>query len=165
MKKLWSVVALMSGLLLVPATASAQAWQMNGGGCVPTDATVSDGAWWVVTKGGRVKHKGQSLKDIKLVCPVTQLSGRPNTLRLYYQDTDGRNDQRQVTAHLRRFDKTTGGLSTPCSIWSQNAGMWRHVDNPACGLIDLSTHIVWIQVVIHREVTGGIVEFNAVELR
>jgi hypothetical protein len=144
--------------------ALASAWQANGGGG-PTDKTEPNDTWWVVTGGGRVKHQGSSLADSRLVCPVSQLSSPASTLRLYYQDTDDAGPQLQVTASVRQFNKTTGDLSTPCAIWSQQAGGWRFIDNPACGFIDLDRHLVWIEVLIHRATTNGLVEFNGVELR
>jgi hypothetical protein len=165
MKRLISVVIVGLCLAFVASPAGASAWQANGGGCVPTDQTVRDDAWWVVTGGGRVKHKGSSLADIRLVCPVSQLSRPASTIRLYYQDTDGAGPQLQVTASVRQFHKTNGHLSTPCAIWSQQAGAWRFTDNPACGAIDLDSHLVWIEVLIHRGTTNGLVEFNGVELR
>ena len=165
MKQLVGIVMVGLCLVFTSSAAPASAWQANGGACVPTDKTVLDDGWWAVTGVGRVKHKGSSLADIRLVCPVSQLSGPASTLRLYYQDTDGAGPQLQVTASVRQFHKTTGGLSTPCAIWSQQAGDWRFIDNPACGLIDLDSHLVWIEVLIHRETTNGLVEFNGVELR
>jgi hypothetical protein len=166
-----TVTAVMSSALLAPTTALGQhpRWQMNGGGCVPTDATVSAGAWWVVTGGGRVKHKGTSLKPIHLVCPVSSLSfvlGQPppDALRLYYQDTDGPGGNLKVTALLRRFSRINGDYSTPCSVSSQVAGQWKYAEVTNCEPIDLEKYIVWIQVVIERKITTGIAEFNAVEL-
>jgi len=165
MKQLMGVVTFGGCFAFMASVALASAWQANGGACIPTDKTVLDNAWWVVTGGGRVKHKGSSLADIRLVCPVSQLSRSASTLRLYYQDTDGAGTQLQITAYVRQFHKTTGGFSTPCAIWSQQAGGWRFIDNPACGFIDLDSHLIWIEVLIHRETTNGLVEFNGVELR
>ena len=79
MKKLMGVVTFGGCFAFMASVALASAWQANGGSCIPTDKSVLDNAWWVVTGGGRF------------------------------------------------------------------------IDNPACGSIDLDSHLVWIEVLIHRE--------------
>ena len=144
-------------------------WQSNGGGCVPTDATVAQQQYWTVTAAGRVKYKGNGTQPLVLSCPVTSFNprvvgGDGTVLRLFYQDPDGVGTAFQVRARLMAFAKSNGALSQVCMVASDRSGQWQS-SSGVCGAINMDTHLYWVEVVVMRSQPSNlVVEFNGVSL-
>lgn len=146
------------------------AWQSNGGGCVPTDATAQQDAYWTVTGAGRVKYKGNSTEPLVFSCPVTTINdqasgGEGTVLALYSQDPDGPGDTFEVSARLKSFARNNGSYnSSVCEVHSQTAGQWRRNASGPCK-IDFGQAIYWVEVRVERQQPSAkVVEFNAVAL-
>ncbi len=145
-------------------------WQSNGGGCVPTDATVERNQYFTVTGTGRVKYKGNGIKPLVFSCPVNSinpnvLSGDGTVLRLFYQDPDGAGENFKVEATLRAFAKSNGAFTKEvCKVTSNKKGPWQE-GSDVCGEMDLNTNLYWVEVVVKRKKTSDlVVEFNGVAL-
>jgi hypothetical protein len=161
-------------LLLETSTVLAQNvgfvyWQANGGGCVPTDATVKNQQYFTVTAAGRVKYKGNGTKPLVFSCPVTSfnpnvIGGDGTILRLFYQDPDGPGDDFKVKARLMSFAKSNGALKEVCKVTSDKKGQWQESSN-VCRNIDMNANLYWVEVVISRTKPSNlVVEFNGVSL-
>ncbi len=168
---LFSLIFLFAATL----TASAQTvgwvyWQSNGGGCVPTDKTVKDQQYWTITGSGRVKYKGNGIQPLEFSCPVSNINsgiagGDATVIKLFYQDPDGPGDAFKVEATLRSFSKKDGAYKAEvCKATSDKQGQWQ-LTVKACGAIDLSANIYWVEVVIKRTRSSKlVVEFNGVSI-
>jgi hypothetical protein len=145
-------------------------WQTNGGGCVPTDATVEKSQYLTATGTGRVKYKGNGTDSLVFSCPVSSINpnviaGDGPVLRLFYQDPDGAGEDFKVEATLRSFAKSDGAFTSEvCKVTSEKKGQWQDgID--VCSNIDMNTSIYWIEVVVTRKKASNlVVEFNGVSL-
>jgi hypothetical protein len=145
-------------------------WQSNGGGCVPTDATIKRGQYITVTGAGRVKYKGNGTDPLFFSCPVNSINPRVSggdgtVLRLFYQDPDGAGENFKVEATLRSFAKSNGAY-TPnvCKVTSNEKGQWRE-GTGICKKIDMNANLYWVAVVVRRTRSSkSVVEFNGVSL-
>lgn len=144
-------------------------WQSNGGGCVPTDATVERKQYFTVTGTGRVKYKGNGTDPLVFSCPVSSINpnvsgGDGTILRLFYQDPDGVGNDFKVEATLRSFAKSNGALKEVCKVTSDKTGQWKDGEDP-CRNIDMNANLYWIEVVVRRtKPSKSVVEFNGVSL-
>lgn len=144
-------------------------WQANGGGCVPTDATIRNNQYFTVTAAGRVKYKGNGTKPLVFSCPVTCFNANVNgdgiVLRLFYQDPDGSGDGFKVEARLMSFAKSDGTLTEVSKVTSNKAGQWNDSSSSVDGVIDMNANLYWVEVVIKRTNPSNlVVEFNGVSL-
>jgi hypothetical protein len=145
-------------------------WQSNGGGCVPTDATVEREQYFTVTGTGRVKYKGDGTEPLVFSCPVSSINpnvsgGDGTILRLFYQDPDGPGEDFKVEATLRSFAKDNVAYTQEvCKVTSDQMGQWEDgID--ICGEIDMNANLYWVEVVIKRtKPSNSVVEFNGVSL-
>ena len=145
-------------------------WQSNGGGCVPTDATIERNQYITVTGTGRVKYKGNGTNPLVFSCPLTSINpnvsaGNSTVLRLFYQDPDGPGEDFKVEATLRSFAKFNGLFTQEvCKVTSNKKGQWQE-GTDTCRNIDMNNNLYWVQVVIKRnQVSSLAVEFNGVSL-
>nr|WP_281721504.1 hypothetical protein [Nitrosomonas nitrosa] len=145
-------------------------WQANGGGCVPTDATIQNQQYFTVTAAGRVKYKGKGTKPLVFSCPVTGFNpnaspGNGVDLKLYYQDPDGQGDVFKVEARLMAFDRSNGVLAEVAKVTSDKTGAWQVSHGALRSNMDINTNFYWVEVVIKRTKPSNlVVEFNGVEL-
>lgn len=145
-------------------------WQSNGGGCVPTDATVERKQYFTVTGTGRVKYKGNGTDPLVFSCPVSSINPNvlalPTTiLRLFYQDPDGEGEDFRVEATLRAFTKSNGAFTKEvCKVTSDKTGQWQEgID--VCSKIDMNANLYWVEVVVRRtKPSNSVVEFNGVSI-
>lgn len=145
-------------------------WQSNGGGCVPTDATIAGNQYVTVTGTGRVKYKGDGTDPLVFSCPLNSInpnvSPREGTvLRLFYQDPDGTGEDFKVEATLRSFAKSNGAYTQEvCKVTSDKKGQWQE-GTDICNNIDMNANLYWVEVVIKRKkASNSVVEFNGVSL-
>lgn len=145
-------------------------WQSNGGGCVPTDATIAGNQYVTVTGTGRVKYKGDETDPLVFSCPLNSInpnvSPREGTvLRLFYQDPDGTGEDFKVEATLRSFAKSNGAYTQEvCKVTSDKKGQWQE-GTDICNNIDMNANLYWVEVVIKRKkASNSVVEFNGVSL-
>ena len=145
-------------------------WQANGGGCVPTDATVQNQQYFTVTGAGRVKYKGNGTEPLVFSCPVTSINpnviaGDGTILRLFYQDPDGPGGDFRVEARLLSFAKSNGALREVCKVTSDKQGQWQESKSGRCSNINMNANLYWVEVVISRtNPSNSVVEFNGVSL-
>jgi hypothetical protein len=165
--KIRSMLSIALVLLSGASTVLAQVyWQANGGGCVPTDATVQNQQYVTETAAGRVKYKGNGTKPLVFSCPVNP-NVNPGTgalLVLYYQDPDGPGGDFKVEARLMSFAKSNGALKQVCKVTSHKQGQWQQ-SQKECGNIDMNANLYWVEVVISRTNPSNLtVEFNGVSI-
>ena len=174
--KLQATLSIAVVLLLEASTVLAQKvgfvyWQSNGGGCVPTDATIKDQQYFTVTAAGRVKYKGNGTKPLVFSCPVTSINpnvtaGDGTILRLFYQDPDGPGSDFKVEARLMSFAKSNGALTEVCKVTSDKKGQWQESSSRVGSNIDMNANLYWVEVVISRTKPSNlVVEFNGVSLQ
>lgn len=143
-------------------------WQSNGGGCIPTDATIQAQQYWTVTQAGRVKYKSGT-SPLEFSCPVTSFnpgvtSGDGTVLKLFYQDPDGAGENFQVVAKLMSFSKSNGNLNEVCRVTSNQQGPWQQ-GRSVCRNINMNDNLYWVHVIISRTSASDlVVEFNGVSL-
>lgn len=144
-------------------------WEANGGGCVPTDATVESQQYFTVTAAGRVKYKGDGTTPLVFSCSVASFNQDVSpldatVLRLYYQDPDGSGNDFKVEARLMSFARSNGALSEVCKVTSDKTGQWEDTFS-RCNNINMGKNLYWVEVVISRTKPSNlVVEFNGVEL-
>jgi hypothetical protein len=145
-------------------------WQANGGGCVPTDATIQNQQYFSVTAAGRVKYKGDGTKPLVFSCSVTSFNpnvtaGDGTILRLFYQDPDGPEGDFKVEARLMSFAKSNGALTEVSKVTSDKTGQWQESKSRVGSNIDMNANLYWVEVVIRRtKASKLVVEFNGVSL-
>jgi hypothetical protein len=100
-------------------TSYTSSWSMTGAACVPTGQTIS--GIGTFNSAGDAKFPAGRLGEIILTCQIAPTVRRANFMLVTYRDTDGRAQQVQLRAALRRKELETGAVAdVPSAVFDSN---------------------------------------------